>query len=129
MEVISVAFIVNDNNEILALKRSDLKKSKPGKWHVLSGKVESGENPLECVIREIKEELGIDFLTELVSEFTYIDTQEDGQWETHLFLLKYIKGTVLLNVENSAYQWVSKKELLEMDIIPSVIEDLKHIVI
>ena len=126
MEIISVAYIIN-NGKVLALKRSDIKKSNPGKWHVLSGAVEDGETPLDCVLREINEELGDDLCVDLVEESKYIDKQEERSWETHLFVFEYKGGNILLNRENSAYLWVSKEELLSMDVITSISEDLKYL--
>ena len=55
------AFIINDNGEILLQKRSNKKKLWPNKWDVpVGGHVDSGEFGFQALIREAKEELGID---------------------------------------------------------------------
>lgn len=51
--------IIENNGEILAAKRS-IKMSMPLKWEFPGGKVESGESPEQCIIREIKEEINVD---------------------------------------------------------------------
>ncbi len=53
------AIIVNDNNKILISKRSESKKHLPLLWECNGGSVRSGENSKEAIIREIKEELGL----------------------------------------------------------------------
>ena len=51
--------IFNENNEILITKRSNTKMVLPGKWECNGGAIEAGETPVEGLVREIKEELGI----------------------------------------------------------------------
>jgi ADP-ribose pyrophosphatase len=50
------AVIFNEKNEILCAQRSP-SMSQPGLWEFPGGKIEPGESPEACLIREIKEEL------------------------------------------------------------------------
>lgn len=55
------AFIINNNGEVLLQRRSFNKKQWPNMWDVtVGGHVLAGEFGREALIREIKEELGID---------------------------------------------------------------------
>lgn len=55
------AFIINDKEQVLLQKRSANKKLWPNLWDVtVGGHVDSGEFGRQALIREIKEELGID---------------------------------------------------------------------
>ncbi len=54
------AWIVNEKGEILIQKRAPTKKQRPNKWAITGGHVKSGENEEKAVLREIKEEIGID---------------------------------------------------------------------
>ncbi|AUC61510.1 8-oxo-dGTP diphosphatase [Cyanobacterium sp. HL-69] len=56
---IGTAVIVDDEGLILIDKRRN-KGSMANKWEFPGGKFEEGENAQECIVREIKEELGID---------------------------------------------------------------------
>lgn len=49
--------IMNSKREILIGKRV---KSNKDEWGLIGGKVEKGETPTECVVREIREESGIE---------------------------------------------------------------------
>ena len=54
------SLIVNSKNEILLLKRSDYKgPSSQHFWDLPGGSVDMGELPLDAMIRECNEELGI----------------------------------------------------------------------
>ena len=55
------AFIIDQNSNVLLQKRSKDKKLWPGKWDVIvGGHVRTGEFGRQAVIRECKEELGIE---------------------------------------------------------------------
>lgn len=55
------AFIIDQNSNVLLQKRSSSKKLWPDKWDVtVGGHVDAGEFGRQALIRECKEELGID---------------------------------------------------------------------
>lgn len=51
------AVIFNERNKILCAQRSQTMLL-PGMWEFPGGKIEKGESPEQCLVREIKEELG-----------------------------------------------------------------------
>lgn len=53
-------WIINSDNKILIQKRSHKKRLEPNVWAMTGGSVMLGENSLETIIREAKEELNID---------------------------------------------------------------------
>lgn len=50
--------IIFHRGKVLAAKRSE-SMDLPGKWEFPGGKIEGGESPEECLIREIQEELAV----------------------------------------------------------------------
>ena len=60
MKVIRVTCaIIQQNDQILVTQRS-AQMSLPHKWEFPGGKIEVGEDEETCILREIKEELGLD---------------------------------------------------------------------
>lgn len=55
------ALIINSKYEILITKRGENKEKYPSLWECNGGVVISGENSLQGMLRELKEEIGIDF--------------------------------------------------------------------
>ena len=52
--------VLNENNEILLEKRASTKKQSPNKWDLCAGHIEAGDVPKNAILREVKEEIGID---------------------------------------------------------------------
>ena len=59
--IVVAALIINSKKEILITKRAATKKAEPLKWELTGGGLQSGETSLDGVLREIKEEIGLDF--------------------------------------------------------------------
>lgn len=73
----SVSFIIQNNDKILLFYRTD-GYFKDGWWVLPAGHVEENETATETVIRECKEELGIDVLTEDI-KFSHIVFNLSGE--------------------------------------------------
>ncbi|WP_337871917.1 NUDIX domain-containing protein [Ignavibacterium sp.] len=56
---------INSNNQILLLLRDDLPNIPfPNQWDIPGGKIEENETPQAAIRREMKEELGLDNLSD-----------------------------------------------------------------
>ena len=108
---ISVIFIENEKNEFLIQKTS---KEKGGEYSSTGGHVDSGETPLEAILREVKEELGITLKKEEIKEYGYL------LFDMPLRYLFYCKKNISIKeitiqeeeVESIEYMTVSQIEKL-----------------
>lgn len=107
-EVIIV--VVNEKKQILLQKRSANEKHFPNKWALCSGLVISGESCDEAAVRELKEELGVEFqISDLhllegnlnLTRFYYVITNYDES------------QFVIQKEELSSVKWFDLDEILE----------------
>ncbi len=88
------AFIFNEKNEFLMMKRGAHVSTEPGAWALPGGKVDFGETLETTVVREIHEELRIETsIVKQLPSYDYIVPQEKQHWLTNIFYLKIISGT------------------------------------
>ena len=113
MKIISVTCaIIIYQEKILAAQRSE-SMDLPGKWEFPGGKVEAGEDPKSCLIREIREELAID--VEIYADLSPVDFQYSDK-VIHLmpFLTSWKSGEISL-LEHAQIIWVGRNQLLSLD--------------
>jgi nucleoside triphosphatase len=110
------AFIFNTNGELLLLKSHKW----PGKYVVPGGHVELGERIEETVIREAKEETGLD-----VYDLEFINFQQfiydPAFWkQRHFIFFDYACKTedikVILNDEAEEYMWIDPRAALNLSL-------------
>lgn len=107
---VSVAGLVcNEVGDVLLIK-SPLRG-----WEYPGGMVEPGETLQEALIREVKEEAGVDVeitgfigvCKNIAKDIVNID-----------FFCKYIKGKLTVSNESSEVRWVKRQDVLEMITFP-----------
>lgn len=107
-------WIINSDNKILIQKRSENKKLEPNVWAMTGGSVMVGENSLETIVRETKEELDIEIdpnKLELVTKF-----KTGNVWiETYILKNDYdIAKMKFQKEEVSDAKWVTWNEIDEL---------------
>jgi 8-oxo-dGTP diphosphatase len=96
------------DSKVLACRRAP-HKAAAGQWEFPGGKVESGEDPHNALVREIKEELGLD--CETIRTFDVSDTSAAIQiirLETILCKLQITQK--LESKDHDDFAWVSASE-------------------
>lgn len=120
--VATLGFVENTKGEILLVKTR-----RGGHWVFPGGQVEVGENLIDGVIREVKEESGIDVkVSHLVGVFSNTATYEGHSGVKVVptkvmfdFVCEPIGGKLTTSDETSDSRWVNKEEVLDMVLAPS----------
>jgi 8-oxo-dGTP diphosphatase len=87
-----------------------------GKWNGLGGKLEPGESPEECAIREIAEESGLQVSNpEFKGILTFPAFDEIEDWYCFVFVLRQFSGELIDSVEGTL-RWVPDAELLALNL-------------
>ncbi|HMB66186.1 MAG TPA: NUDIX domain-containing protein [Patescibacteria group bacterium] len=104
------------DNKVLILKRNEDEEVLPGLWELPSGKQEEGENREESLIREVKEETGLDIeIIAFLSSFTY--KVKKGKTTKNIIQFNFLvkpgdaSPVVKLSSEHSEYKWIGAKDL------------------
>ena len=106
------AVIVNEKNEFLIQKRASCKKQKPNMWGLTAGHIDAEEDVKDALLREIKEEIGINVKKE---ELDFIDIEKVVEEKNCCFVY---------------YYYVKVKEKIEdMTMQEDEVSDLKYITI
>ncbi len=115
MRLSTLCYIEKDNSYLMLhrIKReNDVNKDK---WVGIGGKFEENESPDECLLREVKEEVG---LTLNSYKFRGIVTFASEAWETeymHLFTSDDFDG-IPTDCDEGAPQWVKKTDVKNLPI-------------
>ena len=121
----SIAVIEDTSNRVLFLKRATDRVLGPNQWGFPAGHIEPGETPAECVARELCEEIGRrNPLREIRRLGPIRDTCYGGIYEIHLFHYYWDEGQITLNVEHTAFAWITLDAYRRLDVMDGIDEDL-----
>lgn len=127
--IVAVFGIVeNDRNEILLVK-----KRNRDIWMFLGGQVEAGENLIDALAREAKEESAMDIEVHKLfcvtsNTCTYQGYNGYGTIPTKVvmgFTCSYISGEFLASDETTEGLWVAKDRVLDFITVPDFVDKFK----
>lgn len=121
-----VTGLVTYEGKTLILKKAPDDYNYPNKWSFCSGFVKEFEPAEESVLREIKEETGLDAEILEGPKIVEVEDQEkQKRWIIALFLCKTNSKDVKLCHENTDFKWITKEETDNYDGVPSFKKDLE----
>ena len=117
---VSGAVIIRTNEEtgekeVFATQRGygDFK----GLWELPGGKIEEGETPEQCIVREIQEELATEIKAENI--LNVIDYDYPAfHLKMYCILCRIVSGELKL-LEHNAAKWLTKSALYSVDWLPA----------
>jgi 8-oxo-dGTP diphosphatase len=115
--VAAVALIDVDGRILLAQRPEG--KSMAGMWEFPGGKIEAGETPEVALVRELKEELGIDTWESCLAPLTFAShSYEEFHLLMPLFACRKWKGIPSAQ-ERQTLAWVTAKDLRNYEMPPA----------
>jgi 8-oxo-dGTP pyrophosphatase MutT (NUDIX family) len=113
--LVVVAFLIERDNHVLLLRRSMSKDHAPGEWEPGSGRVRQGEAALAAVLREAKEETGLDVaVLGLLDTFHFYRGPAREEAIGIAFHCRATGGSVTLSSEHVEAKWVPFEQLQDL---------------
>lgn len=101
--------VARKDDKYLIMKRSK-RTSSSGLWSFPGGKIEEGETEDDAVLRELKEETGLNGQIVRRGE-SYIREGELGLWKVYPFLVEVSSKQISFNHEHEEHRWIELDEL------------------
>lgn len=110
------AILENQHGKILIARRKQ-GKNLAGYWEFPGGKIESGETPQECLIRELNEEMNLTIeISKYVGES--IHCYEQGAIRLLAYKGRITEGEIKLT-DHDEYAWINLQELKDVKLAPA----------
>ncbi len=118
MILATLCYLKHDNHTLMLhrIKRSG--DIHAGKWNGLGGKFEQGESPEECVIREVREESGLEIVSPRLCGLLMFPAFKSEDWYVFVFTAEEFSGELHEN-EEGFLKWIPDAELESLSLWPS----------
>jgi len=116
--LVAAVALIDPDGRVLIAKRPE-GKAMAGLWEFPGGKIRPHETPEAALIRELKEELGIDVTESCLAPFTFASHAYDG---FHLLMPLYVCrkwGGTPQPLEHQELKWVRPAKLADYPMPPA----------
>ncbi len=108
--IVAVSAVIFRDGKVLGMRRAADKDAGAGLWETPSGRVEAGEQPLDAVRREAREETGL----ALRFDPRPIDALQTRRGEAPMVVVYYraewVGGEVVQSAEHDMHAWMTPDE-------------------
>lgn len=112
----TLCYIEKDDHYLMLYRNKKENDPNEGKWIGVGGKLEDGETPDKCVVREAKEETGL-----TLTDYTYhgVVHFKSDKWmdeEMYLYTATGFEGEVDFNCPEGELKWIPKREVMKLSL-------------
>ena len=116
--LVAACALVDADGRVLLAQRPEGKQL-AGLWEFPGGKVEPGETPEQCIIRELHEEIGIETDIPCLAPLTFAShSYDDFHLLMPLFVCRRFRG-IAQPREGQALKWVRPKQMRDYPMPPA----------
>lgn len=110
MRETTLCYLEKDGSYLMLYRNKKPNDPNAGKWIGLGGKLEAGESPEACVLREVYEETGLTLTAYAYRGIVDFDSDCDGTERMHLFTATAWEGT-LHTCDEGELRFIPKTDL------------------
>ena len=116
--LVAACALIDADGRILMSQRPE-GKAHAGQWEFPGGKLEAGERPEDAIVRELREELGIEPCERCLQPFSFVShSYPDFDLLMPLYLCRQWDGFARPQ-ENQAIRWVFPDDLTKLNLVPA----------
>ncbi len=116
MKLATLCYIKRDGKTLMIYRNKKENDYHEGKWNGIGGKLEQGETPEECAVREIYEETGLTVRNPKLKgmiTFPLFDGKDD--WYVFVFVINEFSGELIDSPEGTL-EWIPDEKILELNL-------------
>lgn len=114
MKETTLCYIEKENQFLMLYRNKKENDPNAGKWIGVGGKLEAGETPAECVVREVKEETGLTLTDYQYRGVVYFRSDSYEEETMYLFVGKNFEGEQVKDCAEGRLEWVDKDKVLAL---------------
>jgi 8-oxo-dGTP diphosphatase len=116
MKLATLIYIRRDGKTLMVHRNKKPNDMHMGKWNGMGGKLEQGESPEECAVREAREETGLELREPRLAGFITFPAFDDFEdWYVFLFTATEFSGELIESPEGHL-EWIRDTDLLDLNL-------------
>jgi 8-oxo-dGTP diphosphatase len=110
MLLATLCYVKQNGQTLMVYRNKKPNDIHAGKWNGLGGKFEPGETPEECVIREVREESGLEIVRPRLHGLVMFPGFKGNDWYVFVFTAAEFTGELIPSPEGDL-KWIPDGEL------------------
>ncbi|MGB7093883.1 MAG: 8-oxo-dGTP diphosphatase [Anaerolineales bacterium] len=116
MKLATLCYLKMDGKTLMIHRIKKANDMHQGKWNGLGGKLDPGETPEECAIREVREESGLTIVDPLWKGLlTFPKFAKNEDWYAFVYVSRKFRGQ-LIDSSEGILEWIDDQRLLQLDL-------------
>ena len=113
MILATLCYVKRDGHTLMIHRNKRPNDIHEGKWNGLGGKFEAGESPEDCVIREVREESGLEIRAPQLHGLLTFTNFKGNDWYVFVYTAQDFDGELLHDVPEGKLEWIRDDEILK----------------
>ena len=115
MILATLCYLKRDGCTLMVHRNKKVNDIHEGKWNGLGGKLEAGETPEECAIREVLEESGLLIQNPKLCGLLLFPKFKGNDWYVLVFTAKELSGELIDSPEGKL-EWIPDENILDLNL-------------